>query len=85
VVLGVAVFGGMFILILLLARMHPGSGSDLLDWDPSERMQRRMQAEYEDAHQLLAEHNRRRRERGLPEHTEEEFRASLTRSAASRE
>lgn len=78
-VLGVLVFGGMFFLILVLARMHPGSGADLLDWDPSERMQRRMQAEDEDAEQLLAEHNRRRRDRGLPEDTEEDFRARLTR------
>ena len=27
-----AVFGGALILIVILARLHPGSGADLLDW-----------------------------------------------------
>jgi hypothetical protein len=79
IVLFVVVFGGMILLLVLTARMHPGSGADLLDWDPSKRMEARYAAEYEDMDALLESHNARQRARGLPEHTAEEYRALLSR------
>jgi hypothetical protein len=69
-----AMFGGFILLIVLMARFYPGSGADLLDWDPSERMDARYAAEFEDLDNLLEQHNRRQREQGLPEHTEDEYR-----------
>src|SRR4051812_9574645 len=59
--------------LVLLARLHPGTGADLLDWDPSERHRERAEREAEDAASMLAHHNRMRRERGLPEQTEDEL------------
>jgi NH3-dependent NAD+ synthetase len=79
IVLFVVVFGGMIVLLVLMARLHPGSGADLLDWDPSKRMEARYAAEYEDMDALLESHNARRRARGLSEHTEDEYRALLSR------
>lgn len=70
---GVVVLG-LILLLVLAARLHPGSGADLLDWDPTARVQARMASDIDDADQLLASHNRRRRERGLPEHSEDEYR-----------
>lgn len=84
----VIVFGGTLVLLIIVmigaAKLWPGSGADLLDWDPSQRIEARMTSEYEDAEQMLAMHNRRRRERGLPEHTEDEYREAVARAARER-
>jgi hypothetical protein len=73
VLFAVLVFG-LILVLVVAARFHPGSGADLLDWDPTTRVQARMASDVDDADQLLASHNRRRRERGLPEHSEDEYR-----------
>lgn len=73
------VFGGAIVVVVLLSMFHPGSGADLLDWDPSKRMEKRYAAEFEDMEEMLRTHNRRRRERGLPEQTEDEFHAQMLR------
>jgi hypothetical protein len=73
-VLFAVLFFGLILLLVVAARFHPGSGADLLDWDPTARVQARMAADIDDADELLASHNRRRRDRGLPEHSEDEYR-----------
>lgn len=76
-------FGGLIaflLLLMLLARFHPGSGADLLDWDPQHREAARVLAEREDLDQMLERENRRRRERGLPDLDEEELRISVARA-----
>ncbi len=80
-------FGGVAVVavvLVLLARMHPGSGADLLDWDPSKRFEARYAAEFEDAEQMLEMHNQRRRRSGLPEQTEDEFREEVSRRGRPR-
>jgi hypothetical protein len=67
----------LVVALVLVARLYPGTGADLLDWDPSERFAARVAADAEDMDELLAAHNARRRARGLPEQTEEEFRDGL--------
>lgn len=74
-----AVFGGIILLVVLLARMHPGTGADLLDFDPTARMEKRYAAEFEDMEDMLETHNRRRREQGLPDHSEDEYREAMLR------
>lgn len=74
-----AVFGGALILIVILARLHPGSGADLLDFDPAKRLEQRYAAEFEDMEDMMETHNRRRRARGLPEQTEDEYRIEKQR------
>lgn len=73
------VFAALIAVMLLAAYSWPGSGADLLDWDPSKRIEARMTADYEDTDQMLAMHNKRRRAAGLPEQTEDEYRASVAR------
>ena len=72
------------LILVLAARMYPGSGADLLDWDPSKRMETRYAAEYEDMDDMLESHNRRQRDQGLPEHTEDEYREIIQRQARRR-
>jgi hypothetical protein len=62
----------IIVVLVLLAKLHPGSGADLLDWNPEERRQERAGREAEDVESMLAHHNKLRRERGLPEHSEDD-------------
>jgi hypothetical protein len=48
---------------LLLGRFTPGTGADLVDWDPVGRAKRRAQLEREDYEELLELSERNRRER----------------------
>lgn len=67
----------VIVLLMLLARMHPGSGADLLDWDPLRASQRRAVTESDDMERALERHNELRRERGLDDLTEEELRLEI--------
>lgn len=66
-------FGGIGAIVLvlyLLGRWYPGSGADVLDWNPRELQERKLEAEAEDLEQMLEARNARRRARGEPELTE---------------
>lgn len=66
-------FGGIGAIVLvlyLLGRWYPGSGADVLDWNPRELQERKLAAEAEDLEQMLEARNARRRARGEPELTE---------------
>jgi hypothetical protein len=70
----VAVAAAVIVAVLVgLSLLHPGSGADLLDWNPEARREERAGREAEDTASMLAHHNRLRRERGLPEHSEDEL------------
>lgn len=78
----IAFFGLIVVFVVMcvvLANFHPGDGSDLLDYDPSKRMETRYAAEFEDMEHLMDAHNARRRAEGLPEQTEDEFAAEKRR------
>jgi hypothetical protein len=68
---GVAVVVGV---LLLVGRMYPGSGADLLDWKPTRSYEDEARMEMEDVQQMLDAQNEYRRKRGAPEMTEEEIR-----------
>jgi hypothetical protein len=59
---------GMVALILfalvLVARLYPGSGADLLDWKPTRDYETEVALERDDIRQMIAAQNEYRRKRG---------------------
>ena len=80
------VFGTLAVLIglsLLVARLHPGSGSDLLDWRPTRSPEVEAENELADVEQMLEAQNARRRRRGAAERTLEEVELMVAQELAS--
>jgi hypothetical protein len=71
-ILGLIALVALIALLVLLAAVYPGSGADLLDWDP--RRFGHSALDEEDLKQLLETENRWRREKGLSEIDEEAVR-----------
>jgi hypothetical protein len=72
---GYLALGAMAVLIgglLIVGHFYPGSGADVLDWDPSRRVEAEVQNELDDIAQMLEAQNERRRRRGLAERTLED-------------
>ncbi|WP_354700599.1 hypothetical protein DSM112329_00880 [Paraconexibacter sp. AEG42_29] len=82
--LGVYFFVGILLFFFILGRVSPGDGSDLIDWDPSKRVDAKRIAEHEDVEQMLETANRRRRAQGLPELSENEVLSGLQRESDKR-
>jgi hypothetical protein len=81
------VLGGIGIIVVLLvlvARFYPGSGADLLDWQPTRSYETQIELEMEDVQQMLEAQNEYRRKRGEAELTEDEVRNSVAREEARR-
>ena len=81
------VLGGIGVvvaLLVLVARFHPGSGADLLDWQPTRSYETQIELEMEDVQQMLEAQNEYRRKRGERELTEDEVRNSVAREEARR-
>jgi len=76
----VAVGAVVIVLVLVgLARLHPGSGADLLDWGPARSYEHEVELEMQDVDQMIEAQNAYRRKRGAPELTEDEVRESIAR------
>jgi hypothetical protein len=76
---------GIFVaLLVLVARFYPGSGADLLDWQPTRSYETQIELEMEDVQQMLEAQNEYRRKRGERELTEDEVRNSVAREEARR-
>ena len=71
-------------LLVLLARLYPGTGADLLDWQPTRSYETEVELEMQDVEQMLAAQNEYRRRRGEEEITEDEFRMGVVRDEARR-
>jgi hypothetical protein len=81
------VLGGIGIVVavlVLIARFYPGSGADLLDWQPTRSYETELELEAQDVEQMIEAQNRYRRKRGEPEITEDEIRQNLAREEARR-
>jgi hypothetical protein len=79
------VFGGIIIvvgLLVLLAKLYPGSGADLLDWGSTRSLEDQIELEMQDVDQMIEAQNAYRRKRGAPELTEDEVRESIAREEA---
>ena len=79
----VVVVGGLAVLVLvfwLLGRYYPGSGLEQVGLRSARELAERREAlEAEDLDQMVSAHNARRRARGEPEVTAEEYEARLLR------
>jgi hypothetical protein len=71
--------GALGALVFALAIWGAGSRSDLLDWDPRERVRTRRNADLDELARGLDEHNQRRIDAGLSPQTEDELRRELAR------
>jgi hypothetical protein len=83
----IIVVGGLLIfvgLLVLLARLYPGTGADLLDWGPSRSYEHEIELEMQDVEQMLEAQNAYRRKRGERELTEDEIRENVTREEIQR-
>jgi hypothetical protein len=83
----VIVLGGLLVivgLLVLLARLYPGTGADLLDWQPTRSYETEIELEMQDVEQMIAAQNEYRRKRGESEITEDEFRLDVVRDEARR-
>jgi hypothetical protein len=81
------VLGGIAIVVgvlVLIARFYPGTGADLLDWQPTRSYETELELEAQDVEQMIEAQNRYRRRRGEPEITEDEIRRNVARDQASR-
>jgi hypothetical protein len=81
------VLGGIAIVVgvlVLIARFYPGSGADLLDWQPTRSYETELELESQDVEQMIEAQNRYRRKRGEPEITEDEIRQNIAREEARR-
>jgi len=73
---GIAVAVG---LLVLLAKLYPGTGADLLDWGPTRSYEHEVELEMQDIDQMIEAQNAYRRKRGERELTEDEIRENVAR------
>ena len=78
---GIAVAVG---LLVLLARLYPGTGADLLDWGPTRSYEHEVELEMQDIDQMIEAQNAYRRKRGERELTEDEVRENIAREEIQR-
>ena len=63
------VFGGIAVVVgvlVLLAKLYPGTGADLLDWQPTRSYETEIELESQDIDQMIEAQNAYRRKRGEP-------------------
>jgi hypothetical protein len=81
------VIGGITLVVgflVLVAKMYPGSGADLLDWGPSRSYEQEIELENQDIEQMIEAQNAYRRKRGESELSEEEVRDDVAREELRR-
>ena len=76
---GVAIVAVLF----AVGRWYPGSGAEVLDWEPTRSVETELELELEDIDQMIEAQNERRRRTGRPEISEDSVRAEV--DAARRE
>lgn len=77
-----AVIGALGVLLLVflaIGKWYPGTGADVLDWQPTRSYEDEIRLEMEDIDEMLEASNERRRRTGRPELTEEQVRGEVER------
>ena len=69
--------GALILALVLLGKYYPGSGADVLDWQPTRSLETEAELELDDVQQMLDAQNERRRRTGRPELTEDQIRARV--------
>jgi hypothetical protein len=70
--ISLGLIGFIVLCLVLVARAHPGSGADLVDWKPTRSHEVEAQLELDDVQQMIAAQNEYRRRRGAAAITEED-------------
>jgi hypothetical protein len=69
----------LLVVFLAIGKWYPGTGADVLDWQPTRSYEDEIRLEIEDIDEMLEASNERRRRTGRPELTEEEIRLEVER------
>lgn len=76
--LGVLIALALLSLVFLaIGKWYPGSGADVLDWQPTRSYEDEIRLEIEDVDEMLEATNERRRRTGRPELTEDQVRREV--------
>ena len=67
----------LLLIFLAIGKWYPGSGADVLDWQPTRSYEDEIRLEMEDIDEMLEASNERRRRTGRPELTEEQVRGEV--------
>ena len=77
--------GFLVLFLVLVARAHPGSGADLVDWRPTRSPEVEAELELDDVQQMIAAQNEMRRRRGAGELTQDDAERMASEDEAVRE
>ena len=69
----------LLVVFLAIGKYYPGSGAEVLDWQPTRSYEDEIRLEMEDIDEMLEASNERRRRTGRPELTEDEIRLEVER------
>ena len=69
----------LLLVFLAIGKWYPGTGADVLDWQPTRSYEDEIRLEMEDIDEMLEASNERRRRTGRPELTEEQVRLEVER------
>ena len=67
----------LLLVFLAIGKWYPGSGADVLDWQPTRSYEDEIRLEIEDIDEMLEASNERRRRTGRPELTEDQVRLEV--------
>ena len=69
----------LLVVFLAIGKWYPGTGADVLDWQPTRSYEDEIRLEIEDIDEMLEASNERRRRSGRPELTEDQVRSEVER------
>jgi hypothetical protein len=69
----VGVLAFLVLVLVVIGRLYPGTGAEVVDWTPTRSPEVEAQNEVDDVEQMIAAQNEMRRRRGAPELTHEEL------------
>ena len=67
----------LLVVFLAIGKWYPGTGADVLDWQPTRSYEDEIRLEIEDIDEMLEASNERRRRSGRPELTEDQVRLEV--------
>jgi hypothetical protein len=69
----------LLLVFLAIGKWYPGTGAEVLDWQPTRSYEDEIRLEIEDIDEMLEASNERRRRTGRPELTEDQVRLEVER------
>ena len=67
----------LLLVFLAIGKWYPGTGAEVLDWQPTRSYEDEIRLEIEDVDEMLEASNERRRRDGRPELTEDDIRQQV--------